>query len=209
MRNLLTIALALTLAACESATEPNATMTQAEANAFVRGFYESAFAFDEPPTPEGFQPGEPADWTSTSACAEGGTATFTGKVTINLEPPVPSMEIEGVIAAEGCTFTTDGVTTTFDADPGLPLNGTFRFAIVPDLSDFRVTVMLQSSGSFDWMIDGRSGSCDLETVLTADVSSEAAQSGESLGNAKGTICGLAIDMPVDPFDGSVPYVAGA
>lgn len=194
-------------------------MTQDQITAFVQGFFsEDVFVFDGPPVIHGdARPGVPLDWNSTADCGGGGSASFAGTMTLSAAPAPPTMEFTGVLGATGCTFTADEITITFDADPGLAMEGRFDFAPVEDVEDFSVSLELRSFGDFDWSVDYSwaagevdwSGFCPLDITLAADFSLKAIQTGNPLDTVTGTVCWQRINEAVDGFGDSVPYIIEA
>ncbi len=189
-------------------------MTQEQIAAFVGGFFsEHVFVFNEwPLLPGDFRSGVPFAWNRTVNCKGGGSASFTGTATIGASANARNMEFAGVLTATRCTFTTDGITITLDADRSLEQEGRLGFAVVEDVEDFSVSFALRSFGDFDWRVDYSwaageidwSGSCPMDLTLRADVSLDAIRSGDSRGTLVGTVCWRHIHEIVSVFRDSVP-----
>ena len=189
-------------------------MTQEQTAAFVRGFFsEDVFVFNEwPLLPGDFQPGVPFAWNRTVNCKGGGSASFAGTATIGASASARHMDLAGVLTATRCTFTADGITITLDADQSLEQEGRLSFAVVEDVEDFSMSFALRSFGDFNWTVDHSwaageidwSGSCPMDLTLTADVSLEAIQSGDSRGTVTGTVCWRHIHQAVGVFGNPVP-----
>ncbi len=192
-------------------------MTQEQIAAFVQGFFsEQVFVFYEwPLLPVDSPPGAPFAWIRKVNCMGGGSATFAGTATIGASASARHMDFAGLLAAKRCTFTADDITITFDADRSFEQVGRLDFAVAEDVEDFSVSFTLRSFGDFSWNVGHSwaageidwSGSCPMDLTLTADVSLEAVQSGDSRGTVTGTVCWRHIHKAVIVFGNSVPYAS--
>ncbi len=195
----------LALTACDSATEPEEDqMTQDEANALVQGLYGgSLLAYGgllfqaDPAMLTLVPPGAPLPVEGVAPCTAGGEAGFSGSATISIDEAQGSIELElsGTLAPSGCTFTGDGATFVLDSDPGLAQTGTVTIS----LATFTFLVNITSTGSFSWTSGARSGSCDLDNDITADISlADAALSGAiPTATISGSVCGLSVNRDIE------------
>lgn len=195
----------LTLAACESSTEPDGDqMTQDEANALVQGLYGgSLLAYGgillqaDPAMLTVVPPAAPLPLEATAPCDEGGEAAFSGSAMISIDEARGAIELElsGTLTPSGCTFTGGGATFVLDSNPGLAQTG----SVVVVLEDFSFSINITSSGSFNWTGGTRSGSCDLDNAITAEISMVDTTLGGAIPTATvtGSICGLSVNRDIE------------
>lgn len=202
---LLLVPTAFALTACESSTEPEGDrMTQNEANALVQGLYGgSLLAYGglllqaDPAMLTAVPPGAPLPLDAATPCAEGGEAGFSGSAMISIDEARGSLEVElsGTLTPSGCTFTGGGTTFVLDSNPGLAQTG----SVILVLEDFSFSINITSSGSFSWTSGTRSGSCDLDNTITAEISMiDTALSGAiPTATVSGSVCGLSVNRDIE------------
>lgn len=194
----------LALAACDSATEPEEDqMTQDEANALVQGLYGGSLLSygglllqADPEMLTLVPPGAPLPLDATVPCSEAGEAAFSGSATISINEAQGSIELElaGTLTPSGCTFTGNGATFVLDSNPGLAQTGT----VFISLEAFSFSVNIASSGSFGWTSGIRSGSCNLDNAITAEISMVDALSGAvPTATVTGSVCGLSVSHDIE------------
>ena len=195
----------LALTACDSATEPDEDqMTQDEANALVQGLYGGSLLTyggllfqADPAMLTLVPPGAPLPVEGVAPCTAGGEAGFSGSATISIDEAQGSIELElsGTLAPSGCTFTGNGATFVLDSDPGLAQTG----KVTISLEAFTFLINITSTGSFSWTSGARSGSCDLDNAITADISlADAALSGAiPTATVSGSVCGLNVNHDIE------------
>lgn len=195
----------LALTACESSTEPDGDqMTQNEANALVQGLYGGSLLSygglllqADPAMLTVVPPGAPLPLEAATPCTGGGEAGFSGSATISMDEARGSLELElsGTLTPSGCTFTGDGATFVLDSNPGLAQTGT----VFISLEAFSFSINIMSSGSFSWTSGTRSGSCDLDNTITAEISMvDAALSGAiPMATITGSVCGLSVNRDIE------------
>ena len=105
------------------------------------------------------------------------------------------MELSGTLTPSGCTFTGGGTTFVLDSNPGLAQTG----SVILVLEDFSFSINIMSSGSFNWTSGTRSGSCDLDNAITAEISMvDAALSGAiPTATITGSVCGLSVNRDIE------------
>ena len=142
-------------------------------------------------------PGVPFPLDATIPCTGGGEAVFSGNATFSADEAQGSLtaELSGTLAATGCTFTGDNVTFVLDSDPGLVQTGT----VFISMETFNFSLDAVSSGAFSWTSGTRSGSCNLDNAITAEISlMDAALSGAvPTAAVTGSVCGLSVNLDID------------
>lgn len=202
---LLLVPTTLALTACESSTEPDGDqMTQNEANALVQGLYGGSLLSygglllqADPARLTGVPPGAPLPLEGAAPCTGGGEAGFSGSATISINEAQGSIELAlaGTLTPSGCTFTGGGATFVLDSNPGLAQEGT----VFISLEAFNFSINITSSGSFNWTSGTRSGSCNLDNAITAEISlMDAALSGTvPTATITGSVCGLSVNRDIE------------
>ena len=202
---LLLVPTILALTACRSSTEPDEDqMTQGEANALVQGLYGGSLVTyggllfqADPEMLTLVPPGAPLPLEGVAPCTEGGEAGFSGSAMISINEAQGSIELElsGTLTPSGCTFAGDGTTFVLDSNPGLAQTGTVTIS----LEAFSFFINIASSGSFSWTSGTRSGSCDLDNAITAEISlMDAALSGATpTATVTGSVCGLNVNRDIE------------
>ena len=201
---LLLAAVALSLTACGSATEPDEDpITPQEADALVQELYGgSLLAYGglllqaDPAMLTVIPPGAPLPVEAAAPCDGGGEATFSGSVTIAVNEADASIELglSGTLTPRGCTLTGDGATLVLNGDPGLAQEGTVRIS----LDDFSFSIDIASSGSFKWTSGTRSGGCTLENTIAAQISmvDVALVGAVPTATVTGSVCGLSVNREI-------------
>jgi len=172
----LTFVLALGLAACGDGTGPESTMSQERARkvaqavsqqTYTTSFGGTSSATAIPNSDDGALSAEITAATTISLsfsrdCPGGGSVSWSGEAFQN--DAQDSVSVDAALQYDGCTTTVDQSTVTVTTTDEFNFAGTL---LRP--SNTEMDWSSQLSGSFDWTMDGDSGSCslDLQTDVTA------------------------------------------
>ena len=117
-------------------------------------------------------------------------------ISINEAQGSIELELSGTLTPSGCTFTGGGTTFRPGQQSGPGSDG---FGRRMSLEDFSFSINIASSGSFSWTSGTRSGSCDLDNAITAEISlMDAALSGATpIATVTGSVCGLNVNRDIE------------
>lgn len=187
---------AVTVAGCDKATDPNASLSAVEARAIASAIVEPGSAALEAQQSQSaslsLTPTRPAQDILTHAgsfdfsggCDLGGTATIAGSGSIIVDTGVGTIDLE--IDATGtyadCEFETDN-------DIGIALDGSVDFVADRHLEQGLVTGSQSYAGSLGYVTsDGKEGTCPIDIAASFSLSQ---------GAASRTITGNVCDQSVD------------
>ena len=198
---MLTVVLALGLAACGDGTGPEATMSQEQARKVAQTVSQQTYttSFDGTSsasmTPTSDDVALSADLAAATTislsfsrdCPGGGSVNWSGEAFQN--DTQDSVSVDAALQYDGCTTTVDQSTVTVTTTDEFTFAGTL---LRP--SDTEMDWSSQLSGSFDWTMDGDSGNCSLD--LQTDVAATGIGiSGEGSIDAAttGQVCGHEVE----------------
>lgn len=130
------------------------------------------------------------------ACPIAGQVRVTGSVAEAVTGDTLRLETDFTAAPAGCQFSQAGHQFTTDGDPGV------RERIVVVIAGLFEHFSIEGgvTGSVDWQLDGRSGSCSLDLVLTGEPNLSGNEPGAA-GMLSGTLCDHDVDLEVQGVPG--------
>ena len=125
------------------------------------------------------------------ACPVSGRLTVTGRFSESASGDTLSLETEFTATPAGCRFSRLGRQFTVDGDPGIREH-TVVVIVGPGE---HIGIDGAVTGIVDWQLDGRSGSCDVDLVLTG--AGPARPGGPSAtGMLSGRLCDHDVDLEI-------------
>ena len=181
---------ALTVWACSSSTEPASDpLALEEATAMLVGMKLAASEQLQDTTFSGVI--HFSEDSIVVACPDAGRAKLVGGV--SEQPPVNDtarLVTDFVVTPRGCVFTSLGFQFTVDGNPSV--RDVTTLAIVE--STFDILLEGGATGTLDWELAGRTGTCEVDLVLSG--APGVTTGGEPTFTARyaGTLCGYEVDM---------------
>lgn len=197
------VLIALGLGGCGQGTGPDASLTSEQAAKVAQAVSAETYHLDFGSTGSAALRSDPVDHrlspsisAATTAsfsfreeCPGGGSVRWAGDAHLN--DAGDSLSVDGTLQFDQCTSTVDGstVTVTTSRDSGFDFTGTLLVS-----SDTEVEWSSRLGGSFDWSLDGESGSCslDLETDIVATGVGIAGE-GSIEAETTGRVCGHEVE----------------
>lgn len=183
----------------DDGTGPGANLSPEEAGAVARAVSQQIFAGSVALSDDGTASLAPAvrrldpdrasshpttttDFALSTECDRGGTAGWSGQATRGGHPP--TVTLDATVTMSDCASATEEGTVTVTTTPNFEVAVEARR---PSEGEFRWTGSL--AGSFDWTLDGETGSCQLE--VTSDLSGTDVGDGTGSlgGSTSGSVCG--------------------
>lgn len=178
-------ALILAQAACDLLDDP---LAEAEVLALVEGLGTLGI----------LSPIDDATGTAATApCPLGGEVTF-DEVTFEGIPigsnETLTIEFDITMVPRACRLSSRGLTFTFDGSPNLLWKG-----VITIVGFFeRVDVDAEITGSLNWELDSRSGTCMADLVLDGEAVPTGTDPAPTLtGSLAGTMCGVSVDLNLE------------
>ncbi len=129
---------------------------------------------------------------ATAPCPLGGEVTFEG---IPIGSAVTqTIELDITVTPRACRLSSRGLTFTLDGSPNLREQG-----VITIVGFFeRVDVDIEITGSVDWELDDRSGTCTVNLVLDGETVPSVTDPAPTLtGSLAGTMCGVSVDLNLE------------
>ena len=126
------------------------------------------------------------------ACPLGGQITIAGQVVDESVADTVRLRSDVTASPSGCQVSSGGMRFTVDGRPGV------REQTITTFVGFFEAFSLEGSvtGALDWQSDGRSGSCNVELALSAELDSSGTEPSVA-GALAGRLCGHETRFPVE------------
>lgn len=187
--------LVVAVAGCGDSTGPDADLSEEEAAAVAEAVSQHVFSgtfsglgssaelgpeapsLDLSPVPGGGAEATTTSFEFSGTCPEGGTREFAGEATVSDDGT--ELHIEASVTITDCSSTVDNRAVLITTTPSFDYTADFR-----EISDTEFEWTSSTNGSFDFEVDGKTGSCSLntETTLTGTETSLS-------GQITGSVCG--------------------
>ena len=130
------------------------------------------------------------------ACPLGGQVRVTGSVGDTSVADTLRLETDFTAAPTGCQFSQGGLQFTVDGNPDV------RERIVVVIVGFFEHFSIEGSvtGRLDWQFDGRSGSCDIDLVVSGEPDLSGTEP-SAAGILSGMLCGHEVELEVQGLPG--------
>ena len=186
-RNLLTAAIALVLGAgaCTDSTEPPEPLTEQEAMDLLDG-YRALLLEDEPNIISETAGGAVIE------CPLGGQAEFQGGGEDEMVGDTARIRVSININPMGCRVSANGSEFTITGDPGVREELSVEIVGLFESFDISGTTV----GALAWEADDRSGTCDIDLVLSAEPDFSDPDNPGTTGTLSGMLCGREVDIDV-------------
>ena len=127
------------------------------------------------------------------ACPLGGRVRATGAGTDEVVGDTARLVLDLALAPTDCRVSAGGVTFTVDGSPGL--RERMELTIVGFLEAFNVEG--SSTGTLDWQVADRSGTCEIDLNLNGEPDSSGPEPTFNLTQS-GRLCGHSVEVEVEP-----------
>ena len=134
-----------------------------------------------------------AEGSAVIACPLGGQARLTGMGSDEVVADTGRLVLDLTVAPTGCQLSQDGITFTLDGNPGL--RHRMEITIVGFFEAF--TVEGSSTGTLDWQVADRSGTCEIDLALSGAPDLSGPEPTVSLTQT-GRLCGHSVEVEVEP-----------
>jgi len=174
----------------DSTTEPeNEPLTMNEAVALFEGMR----AIQQDSTPRILHA---SDDSTVVACPVAGQVRVTGSASEAVAGDTLRLSTDFTAAPAGCQFSQGGHQFTIDGDPGVRERTVVVIAGLFEHFSIEGTV----TGSVDWQLDGRSGSCGIDLVLTGEPDLSGNEPSVA-GMLSGTLCDHDVNLEAQSVPG--------
>ena len=126
------------------------------------------------------------------ACPLGGQITITSTIVDESVADTVRLTTDLTASPSGCEVSSGGMRFTVDGSPGVRERTTTSFIGLFEAFTLEGSV----TGALDWQSDGRSGSCNVELALSAELDSSGTEPSVA-GVLAGTLCGHETRFPVE------------
>ena len=123
-------------------------------------------------------------------CPEAGQAKLVGGVAERQAGDTARLVTDFVVTPRGCVFTSQGFRFTVDGNPSV--RDVTTLAIVE--STFDILLEGGATGTLDWELAGRTGTCEVDLVLSGGPSVTTGGEPTFTARYKGTLCGYEVDL---------------